>query len=157
MAVRPDLTDDERRSMARRIIDENLYMTLATADGAGVPWVSPVYYAVADYREFVWVSRPDARHSANLASRRELSVVIFDSQVPIGTGQAVYMEATAELVNDGDIDPAIEVFSNRSLEHGGAAWTRDDVLPPAPHRLYRAVASSHFVLSARDERLPVVP
>lgn len=29
----------------RAIIDANLYMTLGTADRAGRPWVSPVYYA----------------------------------------------------------------------------------------------------------------
>lgn len=34
-------------------------------------------------------------------------------------------------------------------------WTRDDVLPPARHRLYRAIASEHYVLAEQDRRVPV--
>lgn len=55
-------------SVARTIIDSNLYMTLATADGAGTPWASPVYYAVAGYTEFFWVSSP--RRPTRATSRR---------------------------------------------------------------------------------------
>ena len=53
----------------RAIIDANLYMVLGTADRAGRPWATPVYYAHADYREFLWVSKPEARHSRNLEAR----------------------------------------------------------------------------------------
>ena len=70
-------------------------MTLATADAAGVPWASPVWYAPRGYSELFWVSYPDARHSRNLAERPQLSIVIFDSTVAPGHGQAVYMEAEA--------------------------------------------------------------
>jgi hypothetical protein len=31
-------------------------------------------------------------------------------------------------------------------------WTRENVLAPAGHRLYRAVASEHFVLDSYDRR-----
>ena len=34
-------------------------------------------------------------------------------------------------------------------------WTRENVVPPARHRLYRAIASEHFVLDALETRLPV--
>jgi Pyridoxamine 5'-phosphate oxidase len=44
VADRSDHTnEDALASIARQIIDSNLYMTLATADDAGTPWVSPVY------------------------------------------------------------------------------------------------------------------
>src|SRR5688500_9495102 len=65
-------------SIARTIIDSNAYMTLATADGDGRPWASPVWYAAAGYAEFYWVSSPEARHSRNLAARPEVSIVIFE-------------------------------------------------------------------------------
>ena len=55
--------------IARTIIDANLYMTLGTADEAGRPWVSPVYYAFAGYEEFFWVSSPEATHSRHLPGR----------------------------------------------------------------------------------------
>jgi hypothetical protein len=86
----PDLA-----ARGRAIVDANLYMVLATADEAGRPWATPVYFAPSAYRDFFWVSEPDARHSRNLAARADVSIVIFDSTVPISTGQAVYMSATA--------------------------------------------------------------
>ena len=50
--------DDRPRPLAREILGSNLYMTLATADEYGRPWVSPVYYASVDYTTFHWVSHP---------------------------------------------------------------------------------------------------
>ena len=76
---------------AREIVDERLYMVLATADRTGQPWVSPVYFAHRDYRDFFWMSEPDATHSINLRDRREVGIVIFDTSVPINTGQGVYV------------------------------------------------------------------
>jgi uncharacterized protein YhbP (UPF0306 family) len=141
--------------VARSIIDSNLYMTLATVDEAGRPWASPVYYAPAEYREFHWVSAPDARHSRNLAARPEVGIVIFDSRAPINTGQGVYLSAFAEQLTGDELDRGIKIFSRRSQEHGAGEWTPADVAPPARLRLYRATASEVFVLGARDERIPV--
>jgi len=139
-------------ALARSIIDSNRYMTLSTADASGLPRVSPVWYASAEYREFFWVSSPDARHSRNLAGRPQLAIVIFDSHRAAGWN-ALYMSAVAEeLVDVGD---GIDVFSRRSDAQGLHAWTREDVLSPARHRLYRATASEHFVLDPHDQRLPV--
>jgi hypothetical protein len=81
---------------ARAIIDANGYMTLATADASGLPWATPVWFAPVGYREFLWVSSPEARHSRNLAERPQLGIVFFDSRAPIGTGQGVYMSAPAD-------------------------------------------------------------
>ena len=137
--------------VARSIIDANLYMVLGTADAHGRPWASPVYFAVQGYRRFYWVSSPEVTHSRNIAVRAEVGIVVFDSQVPIGTGQGLYMQAVAEQVEGADLEQGIEVFSRRSLEHGGVAWTPDDVRGAAPIRLYRATAAEHSML-AKDGR-----
>jgi nitroimidazol reductase NimA-like FMN-containing flavoprotein (pyridoxamine 5'-phosphate oxidase superfamily) len=142
-------------AVARAIIEENLYLVLGTADRDGRPWVTPVYYAPASPREFLWVSRPDATHSRNLEARKDVSIVIFDSSVPISTGQGVYMSGTAEELSGEAAEEALEVFSRRSLAHGGREWTTADVQAPAPLRLYRAAATEQFVLDEHDERVPV--
>jgi nitroimidazol reductase NimA-like FMN-containing flavoprotein (pyridoxamine 5'-phosphate oxidase superfamily) len=146
---------------AREIIDGSLYMVLGTADESGSPWVSPVYFAVSDYTDFYWVSLPDAQHSRNLAARSEVSIVVFDSSVPIGTGQGVYMSARAEELEGEELERGIEVFAHRSEEHGGRSWSADDVRPPAPHRLYRASVDRHWMLDKEarpgDRRTPVTP
>ena len=150
------MTDhSELEAIARAIIDTNLYMTLGTADDTGRPWVSPVYYAPAGYKEFFWVSSPEARHSCNLAARPEVSIVIFDSRQPIGKGQGVYFSAFAVELKGEDLDRGIAIFSRGSTAHGAREWTREDVTPPSRHRLYRAVASQHSVLGPQDRRIPV--
>jgi hypothetical protein len=154
----PSLMDvSEREAMAKAIVDANSYMTLGTADAAGVPWASPVWYAPASYREYFWVSRPSARHSQNIAVRPQVGIVIFDSTVPINTGKAVYMAALAEQVtDDGEIARGMSVFSERSLAQGARVWTPEEVGPSGRVRLYRARASEQFVLSPEDERLPLM-
>ena len=66
----------ELGALARGIVDSNLYATLATADAEGRPRASPVWFAHEGYRDFLWVSRPEARHSRNLAVRPELALVV---------------------------------------------------------------------------------
>jgi nitroimidazol reductase NimA-like FMN-containing flavoprotein (pyridoxamine 5'-phosphate oxidase superfamily) len=141
---------------ARNIVDANRYMTLATADEAGLPWASPVWYAHSGYREFFWVSRPEARHSRNLSARPELAIVIFDSHAP-GAGRAVYLEARAEQLEDDELARGIEVFSSRSEAQGLPRWGPEDVREPARHRLYRATAGDQFLLDAGDRRIAVQP
>ena len=145
--------------VAREIIDANLYMVLATADETGRPWASPVYFANAGYTELLWVSSPEATHSRNIARRPEVGIVIFDSQVPIGTGQGVYMTAIAQAVEPDRLERGIDVFSRRSLDHGGVAWTTADVETEGESaiRLYRATVTTHSILAKDgrpDHRIP---
>jgi hypothetical protein len=145
----------DQASVAREIIDRSLYMVIATADPSGQPWASPVYFAPSGYRDFFWVSEPEASHSINLRDRREVGIVIFDSSVPIGTGQGVYMVGVARELPAHETAEGIEIFSNRSLGHGGTEWTTEDVSPPARHRLYQATAEAHYVLDQHDHRVEV--
>jgi Pyridoxamine 5'-phosphate oxidase len=133
-------------AIARSIIDSNMYMVLGTADETGRPWASPVYFGAAGYTEFYWVSSPEVRHSRNIAIRPQISIVIFNSQAPIGTGQGVYMSAVAEELTGGDLDRGIEIYSRTSLGHGGHEWKQEDVSVPALYRLYRATVSEHWIL-----------
>jgi nitroimidazol reductase NimA-like FMN-containing flavoprotein (pyridoxamine 5'-phosphate oxidase superfamily) len=112
---RPDLD-----AVARAILDANHYMTLGTADADGHPWVSPVFFAAERYRDLYWMSSPKATHSRNLAARPELSIVVFDSQAPVGTGQAVYMAATATVTQHWVLDPAATPDQRTAVN----PWTR---------------------------------
>jgi Pyridoxamine 5'-phosphate oxidase len=140
---------------ARAIIEAGAYMTLATADREGLPWATPVWYAPESDVSLLWMSRPVARHSVNLARRAELGIVIFDSRAPIGTGQGVYMQATGEEVADDELERVVWVFSTRSLRQGGGPVGPDDLRAPAEHRLYRATAYEVFLLGDRDQRISV--
>ena len=145
------MTRERLDDLARKVIDSNSYMTLGTAGADGHPWVTPVWFASEDYKHFHWVSSPDARHSRNLAARPEVAITIFDSTVPVGGAQAVYMSGRAEELTDTELERGIEVFGRLSEEDVGRRWVLDDVQPPSLFRLFRATVSEHYVLiTGRD-------
>jgi nitroimidazol reductase NimA-like FMN-containing flavoprotein (pyridoxamine 5'-phosphate oxidase superfamily) len=151
------MSDADLDAGARAVFAGNRYMVLGTADADGRPWTSPVWYAREGYEELYWVSSPRARHSRNLAARPQVSIVIFDSQVPVGSASAVYMLALAEEVTGAELERGMDVFSRRSEAQGLRPWTLADVTAPAKHRLYRATVTEHWVLGPRDERVPIQP
>jgi Pyridoxamine 5'-phosphate oxidase len=136
-------------AVAKTIIDSDMYMTLGTANETGQPWDSPVYFSWADYREFYWISSPEARHSRNIAVRPQISIVIFNSHVPVGKGQAVYMSAVAEELAGIDFDRGLVIYNGRfsdPAEHGVRIIESKGLQESAVYRLYRATASEHWVL-----------
>ena len=60
------MTQEPLASLARSVIESNTYMTLGTANAAGRPWVTRVYYSADDDIRFYWVSSPETRHSRNV-------------------------------------------------------------------------------------------
>jgi nitroimidazol reductase NimA-like FMN-containing flavoprotein (pyridoxamine 5'-phosphate oxidase superfamily) len=149
------MPEPSEHETAKRILDENLYMVVATADRGGQPWASPVYFAHSGYRELFWVSDPEADHSTNLRERREVGIVVFDSSAPIGTGQGVYISGVAQELPAHETAEPIEIYSKRSVGHGGGKWTAEDVRPPSRHRLFRASAEAIYVLDEHDHRVEV--
>ncbi len=147
-----------------RLLGENRYLVLGTADAAGVPWVTPVFYAAAGPSRLCWVSAPDSRHSRNLASRPTVSITMFDSHAPIGSAEALYLEGVAGPVPDSERDPALAVLNARLPQH--QQLTVHDLVEPGPLLVYAATVTRHFVLvpggdpgfdNVTDMRLEVTP
>jgi general stress protein 26 len=157
-------TTDDLAATARRVIDENHYMTLATVNEDGGPRVSPVYYTPARYTDFYWVSSPDARHSRNIDTRPGVEIVIFDSSVPVTNTAAVYLQARARAIEDHELESVIdEAFRTTA---GARAFARVELQGKAPLRLYVAHATHTEVhvpgrhpLNATgiDTRMPAQP
>jgi nitroimidazol reductase NimA-like FMN-containing flavoprotein (pyridoxamine 5'-phosphate oxidase superfamily) len=144
---------DELADLARTVIDANSYLALGTADAAGHPWVSPVWFASEDYRHFHWVSSPDARHSHNLAVRPEVAIAIYDSSGAPGTVEAVYMSGRAEELTGDELERGIELFDRISQKDLARAWDLSNVQRPSLLRLYRATAQEHYVaIRGRDPK-----
>jgi uncharacterized protein YhbP (UPF0306 family) len=146
---------EDPAAVAREIIDTNQYMVLATADEAGRPWISPVWFAHDRYRSFLWLSRPGRKHSQLISDRREVAITIFDSRQRIGTGYGVTMSAVASVLEGPELAAAAEIVSRRSVEHGGGTFSIEMFQAGASLRLYRAVATEQFVIMGNDERVPI--
>jgi len=159
MAAHPDFD-----AMARRVIDGNLYMTLATLDPGGGPRLSPVYFTPARYTDLYWVSSPDAHHSRNVLERPHVEVVIFDSSVAVGHAEAVYISARAREVPEEELPAVIgEAFGERG---GARRFAPEELHGEGDLRLYVASATSWEVLvrgghpqhgSGIDRREPADP
>jgi nitroimidazol reductase NimA-like FMN-containing flavoprotein (pyridoxamine 5'-phosphate oxidase superfamily) len=152
------VTNDE---IAREILSARSYVVLATADEDGTPWATPVWFAMVDHAELYWVSHPGARHSHNIAARPQVAMVVFDSTAAPGSGQGVYMTATAEQLTDTDaIDRGIAVFARESAKDEAGEWDADRVTGDARLRLYRARVQEWWILdpdSPFDVRVGVTP
>ncbi|MEV0286050.1 pyridoxamine 5'-phosphate oxidase family protein [Kribbella sp. NPDC050820] len=129
---------------ATAVIEANKYMTLATVDGDGLPWATPVYFTPDGHADFYWVSSPEAAHSVNLTRTPDVSIAIFDSSVAVGQASAVYLRARAGLVPDDELERCAAFYSARlaGLRH----FTVDELRAPADLRLYRARATEHWIL-----------
>jgi nitroimidazol reductase NimA-like FMN-containing flavoprotein (pyridoxamine 5'-phosphate oxidase superfamily) len=140
------MSQPDPAAAARDVLQTNLYMTLGTADAAGRPWVTPVFFTAGDaaVATFYWVSSPGARHSHNIAERPEVSIVVFDSRVLVGTASAVYMSGTAAQVDDAELEDAARLYGSRG--HGARYFPPEELTGDAALRLYRARITEHFIL-----------
>ncbi len=156
-------SDPRLVAMARRVLDDNLYLTLGTADHDGNPWVTPVYFTAVDHRDFWWVSSPASTHSRNLEARPRVQLVVFDSSVPIGRAEAVYMTGRAAQVSDDEVARGARTYASRNPER--TTFTPEELTGDADLRLYRATVTQHSVLvrggdptygRGVDSRIPVL-
>ncbi len=91
------MTNEEK---AKSIIKKIIYITIATASEDGKPWNSPVYSVYDENYVFYWVSPRDTQHSRNIENNGYAFLVIYDSTVPEGTGEGVYIQAQASVVTN---------------------------------------------------------
>ncbi len=138
---------DELSSRAVTAVDANRYLVLGTVDDDGRPRTSPVYFTHVDFREFFWVSSPDAHHSRNITARPRVSFVIFDSSITPAEGpQAVYVDADAAEVPEADLpEHCARAFAHPRGDDGARAFAPEELSGDAALRLYRAVATRQQV------------
>lgn len=123
---------------AKEIVAQNLYLTMATSDKAGNPWVSPVYCAYDDHYNFYWTSKTDAQHSKNIKENGgKIAFVVFNSSAAEGTGEGVYFEGIAyEISDEKEVEIASHLCYSRKNKHPKSA---DNFLGASPRRMYKAV------------------
>lgn len=121
---------------AKEIIDQIIYITIATVDKDGQPWNTPVYSAFDKNYTFYWISSPEAQHSKNIAANRRVFLNIYDSTVAEGTAEGVYIQAEAsELIDVAEIEHALKLLADRKNKTPKAAELFTN---KSPRRVYKA-------------------
>lgn len=91
---------EHHNKRAAEIVKEILYITIASVSADGQPWNTPVYSAFDKDLNFYWFSDKNSQHSQNVRSNDKVLLVIYNSTVPEGTGEGVYVKATVSELND---------------------------------------------------------
>lgn len=119
---------------AVEILRQIKYATVATASKDGKPWNSPVACVHDNRLNLYWFSDKEGRHSQNVHENEDVFIVIYDSTVPEGDGEGVYIEAKAVELTDPE-----EILRARKIKKGeGYDGSADDFLGDAVRRVYKA-------------------
>lgn len=107
--------EEDIAAKAKRIIEHNIYITLATASKNGAPWVSPVYTGHDANYNFYFSSAETAQHIQFIKENNQIMFVMFDSTVVRGKGEGVYMQGKVyELKTTEEVLEAYKYFYSRN-------------------------------------------
>lgn len=121
---------------ARAIIEKVTYAAVATVSENGQPWNAPVFVAYDTDYNFYWGTYRQSQKSKNIRANKDVFLVLYDSTAAPGTGEGVYIKATAQELNDPrEIERAHKLLWDR---HIVPYWKLDQVLGDAPIRVYKA-------------------
>jgi uncharacterized protein YhbP (UPF0306 family) len=132
------------RSDVDRVLAANRYCVLGTADQAGTPWVTPVFFAPLGPDQLCWVSSPDSRHSQNIADRAAIAITVFDSGVPVGQASAAYFDAEATRTGPEQVEAALRALNARLPSD--RQLTVSDLLPQGSMAVYQASFRRRYLL-----------
>lgn len=122
---------------AREIIANINYITIASVTPDGLPWNSPVFSGYDKDYNFYWGTHKDSQKAKNIANNENVFLVIYDSTVPPGTGEGVYVKAKAQqIVDPQEVKETFNLLKNR---HATDFWDYEAVGADGPVRLYKAV------------------
>lgn len=107
--------------LAKQIVTQNEYLTLATVGETGTPWVSILAYAYDSDFTFYFASLPDSRHSKEVEKRNDVSFSIFDSHQDFGTGVGLQVEARLEVVTEADSERVLKLYYGRKYPYGNVS------------------------------------
>ena len=148
----------DNHAHARTVLDDTCYAVLATADGDGAPWATPVWFAHDDLQSVYWLSWPGSRHSQLIEARADIALTVFDTSAVPNEGTAFYATARARQCLDEELANDLEVLNRRARAQGIAALTLERVTGDSRLRVYVAEITEAWVLdqdSAVDQRAPV--
>ncbi len=136
---------------AKEIINEIIYITIATVSKEGQPWNSPVYSAFDQDYNFYWASDQNGQHSKNISENNKIFIVIYDSKAPEGTGEGVYIRAKAYALTDlKEIAHALSYLDGRVGKKKDPKTRVLQFLGDKPRRIYKAIPEKFWINSEDD-------
>ena len=134
---------------AKEILAKIQYATVATVTPEGKPWNSPVAHEIDENNNIYWFSDKENQHSKNVCENPYAYIVIYDSTVPEGEGEGVYIEADVE-----ELTNAETINNIRNTKKGKVVDDASEFLGDAVRRCYKATPKRIWMNDAevKDEK-----
>ena len=139
------MKDEKRINLAKKIINNNIYLTLGTADNK-IPWTAPLFYAVNNKYEFYFISKKDSLHIKHISNNPNVSFSIFDSHQKEGTGNGVQGSGISIRISDHEIEEALKWYKSDFIEMKKESFTGS-----APLRFYKIIPDHFYILDPDEE------
>jgi uncharacterized protein YhbP (UPF0306 family) len=144
---------------AKRIIDTNRYMVLATSGNSGDPWAAVVFYTFDKKYNFYFLSAVDAKHSTNIAENPNIAFVIFDANQLMGYSESVQAECSVSFVKESELETVIKLYADRAF-HDSKIKALERYKPEnygksAEFRFYKAEVKKLYITGTVDRRTEI--
>lgn len=134
--------------LAREIIQKNQYVTIATSDRNGNPWISPVVYTFDKEWNLYFISMTTSKHCQNIEVNNNVAVAIFDSTQLWGEGVGLQIDAKAEQLKLLEYPKVIKLYALRKYPYGGIntdramKFVKSMVLEGKTYKIYKITPQS---------------
>ncbi len=137
---------DLHNTKAKEILNKIQYATVATVTPEGKPWNSPVAHEMDEDNNIYWFSDKENQHSINIRKNPHAFIVIYDSTVPEGEGEGVYIETNVEELSDAEV-----INSIRNTKKGKVVDDAQEFLGEAVRRCYKATPKRMWMNDAEEK------
>lgn len=154
---------DNLTQIAKKIIQKNIYLTLATS-AKGKPWASPLFYAFDRNNNFYFVSEKTSLHVKNLKANPRVSCAIFNSQQSPEVVNGLQIKAQAKEVGLKELHHALFTFYKKPEAKLAINRFKNyknplEYLGRFPFRMYKIIPEKFYILdpqiTKRDKRIEV--
>lgn len=137
---------ERHNQKAKEILSQIRYATISTVTPEGKPWNSPVAHELDSEYNIYWFSDKENQHSKNVRANPYAFIVIYDSTVPEGEGEGVYIEADVEELNDAE-----EINKIRNAKKQAVVNDANEFLGDVVRRCYKATPKRIWMNDAEEK------
>lgn len=105
-------------NLTKEIIENNEYLSLATVDEIGKPWICILAYSFDEKYNFYFLSFQTSKHAEHIKNNGNVSFSIFDSRQLFGYGVGLQIEGRVKEVDSRELSHAEEIYMNRKYPYG---------------------------------------
>ncbi len=96
--------------MAKDIIKNNKFLSLATVDNDGKVWSTPLSYSVDENYNFYFTSELDSKHVMNIMDNPEVSFTIFDSTKRVSDIDGLQVTGIVGQVDPSELEKVVKNY-----------------------------------------------